>query len=141
MLPSVDKPGWTETVNPLNTQGGCDPFVRITMDGSPKVESQRLSNMQRIVVWQDGVAVKTKAGCRRAKIELLDDSTAFMGMGHSETLIGEHTLYNLAAGSIHWIHFFGGAIQPQFPDEARAMSKGEKMPSTYRGSLCVLQNL
>lgn len=67
MLPCIDKPGWFRSKNVLDTMGYCDPFVRISMDG-PKAVSENLSNMQRRVIFPDPIKVRTKAGCRRAKV-------------------------------------------------------------------------
>jgi len=112
----------------------CDPFVRICMDGA-KAESTKKVNIQRKVFWKDPVKVTTKAGCRRAKIQLYNDNSFLLSM---EELVGEATIFHVSPGKNHWVHFFGGSAKAKYKEHSLSMIKGGISPaSTYRGSLCL----
>eukprot|EP00392_Amoebophrya_sp_AT5.2_P014762 g14923.t1 len=136
-FPQIDKPGFFSSApGPLDPNWGCDPFVRISMDG-PKVLSKAFTCQRRRVIWTEPVRIKTKIGNTRAKIELLDGDAGLFSS--SENLLGECTIYNLKPGHNNWLHFLGGALDAKHKDVSLAMIKGGSVgpASTYRGSLCV----
>jgi len=112
-LPAIDKPGMFEVKNHLNPQAGCDPFVRISMEGA-KATSDHLADQRRRVLWPNPIKIKTKMGCTRAKVELLDADVGLIK--DTEKPLGEQTIYNLQQQVNKWIHLYGGAIYAERPD-------------------------
>jgi len=79
--------------------------------------------------WTQGLKVTTSTSSRRLRLEVWKDS--------SETeLLGQGILFEATVQQgPTWIHLYGGAAHPTFPEEAEEMARGRKACSNYKGSL------
>mmetsp|Transcript_44989 Transcript_44989/g.104101 ORF Transcript_44989/g.104101 Transcript_44989/m.104101 type:complete len:2344 (-) Transcript_44989:201-7232(-) len=113
-----------------------NPFIRITM-GPAKAETKRneMKGRTHSLAWEEALKVTTKAGDRKAKVQLYHARPGWFG---SDQLLGEAMVFDVARDKTVWLHLYGGAPDAPNADQAMSMVKGSLAPpSTFVGTVVV----
>ncbi|CAK9066164.1 unnamed protein product [Durusdinium trenchii] len=126
----------TVMVDGLPNHEMCLPYVRVSMSSSSECTEAKTEHSVSNVTFDKALVIQSTLIQRKAKIEILNKATG--SVFNEDKVIGEGVIYDLEPDKDYWIHCYGGAAEPTYPDVALQMTKGAVKPaSTYSASLAI----